>query len=82
LLLRTIYADKDREEAMLARSQRRYVIVRPAALVDGGSTAPYFVVTRMAGVTAGSISRRQVAQFIVAAIERELYLRETVLLTR
>ncbi|MFO1425644.1 MAG: NAD(P)H-binding protein [Steroidobacteraceae bacterium] len=94
LLLHTIYEDKDREEQLLSTSSARYTIVRPAEFLPdppgdpqpAGATAaplpPYFVATRLDGVTTGRISRAQIAEYLVAAMEGELNVRETVALTR
>jgi uncharacterized protein YbjT (DUF2867 family) len=82
LLLREIYLDKDREEAALRVSPVRYTIVRPGFLTDDDSDAPYRIVTQVGELRAGAISRRQVAEFMLATIEQDLYSRQTVLLTR
>ena len=82
LLLKQIYLDKDREEALLQASPARFTIVRPGFLTDDRKTTPYRAFTRLGELRSGAISRAQVAQFIVAALEQDLYPRETVLLTR
>jgi uncharacterized protein YbjT (DUF2867 family) len=81
LMLRTAYEDKDRAEAMLRASAASWTIVRPGFLTDDVETGRYLVVTQMDGVRSGSISRRDVAHFIVSALETESALSETVLLT-
>lgn len=82
LLLKQIYLDKDREEALLTASPVRFTIVRPGFLTDDTEAVPYRVVSRLGELRSGSISRLQVAQFIVATLEQGLYPRQSVLLTR
>lgn len=82
LLLKQVYLDKDREEALLTASPVRFTIVRPGFLTDDTEAVPYVVVSRPGELRCGSISRVQVAQFIVATIEQGLYPRQAVLLTR
>ncbi len=69
LLLGAIYADKDREEAAIRASAVDWTIVRPSALTDKAAKHRYWVVNRLDGVSAGSISRADVAHYIVAAVE-------------
>jgi uncharacterized protein YbjT (DUF2867 family) len=81
LMLRTAYEDKDRAEEMLRESSALWTIVRPGFLTDDVATGRYLVVTQMDGVRSGSISRRDVAHFIVGALESDGASQETVLLT-
>lgn len=83
LLLGAIYADKDRQEALLRASPVAWTIVRPGFLTDDADTTPYLVLERLeSDFRSGSISRAQVAQFIVAALEGGAWARRTVFLTR
>jgi putative NADH-flavin reductase len=81
LLLKTVYLDKDKQEAMIRASNTQWTIVRPGFLTDGSAPADYRIIDDMDGITAGSISRADVAHYIVAAIEQNLQLGETVLLS-
>ncbi|MGB8326676.1 MAG: SDR family NAD(P)-dependent oxidoreductase [Steroidobacteraceae bacterium] len=81
LLLRTIYEDKDREEAIIRGTTANWTIVRPGFLTDAPATGSYHVVRSLEGVRSGSIARADVAQFIVAAAESSLFPRATVLLS-
>jgi putative NADH-flavin reductase len=81
LLLRTIYADKDRQEALIRASDTEWTIVRPGLLTNGPLTGIYRVITDLAGVTAGKISRADVAHFILAELAAPRYLQQTPLLT-
>jgi putative NADH-flavin reductase len=81
LLLRTIYEDKDRQEALIRASDADWTIVRPGFLTNGPLTGEYRVITDLTGVTAGKISRADVAHFILRELTENRYLRQTPLLT-
>jgi len=81
LILGSMYADKDLEEAMIRASAVDWTIVRPASLTDETPKLQYWVVKDLGGVTAGRIARADVAHYIVAAIESGQDLRTAVLLT-
>jgi putative NADH-flavin reductase len=81
VLLSTVYEDKDRSEALILESTVDWVIVRPGFLNDEAGTGNYRVIRDLEGVTAGNISRADVAQFMLAVVEDEEYWGETVLLT-
>lgn len=81
LLLKPIYADKDRQESLIKASDVDWTIVRPGFLTNGPLTKNYRMLTDMTGVTAGRISRADVAHFMLKEIESKQYLRQTPLLT-
>ena len=81
LLLKEIYNDKDREEAVLKASSCNWMILRPGMLTNGKFTGKYRVLTDMTGVTAGKISREDVADFILQQFEQPKYFKQTPLLT-
>jgi putative NADH-flavin reductase len=81
LLLRTIYEDKDRQEALLKASGADWMIVRPGMLTNGPETRRYKVLTDLTGVTAGKISRADVADFILNQLADPTYFKQTPLLT-
>lgn len=80
-LLRTIYADKDRQESLIQASDVDWTIVRPGFLTNGPLTEHYRVLTNMNGVTAGKISRADVAHFMLKELQSKQYLKQTPLLT-
>jgi putative NADH-flavin reductase len=80
-LLRTIYADKDRQESLIKASDVDWVIVRPGFLTNGPLTGRYRAITNLSGVTAGRISRADVAHFILQQLVAPSHLRQTPLLT-
>ncbi len=72
LALKTIYTDKDRMETLIQSSTDRgivWTIVRPGFLVDEPANHRYRVIDDLQDVTAGDITRADVAHFILAAIE-------------
>lgn len=89
LLLKTMFEDKDREEAIIKASTVDWMIVRPGLLTHGAHTGQYRVLTELDGVTAGKISRADVADFMLRQLEhpavsthtRRSYFRQTPLLT-
>jgi putative NADH-flavin reductase len=81
LLLRTIYEDKDRQEALIQASETDWTIVRPGFLTNGPLTKKYRVITNLSGVTAGKISRADVAHFILEELAANRYVGQTPLLT-
>lgn len=81
LLLKTIYEDKNRQEALIKASEVDWTIVRPGFLTNGPLTGKYRVLTDLRDVTAGKISRADVAHFILAELSMNRYLRQALLLT-
>lgn len=81
LMLKTIYEDKERQEALVRNSNLEWVIVRPGFLTNGPLTETYRVLVDLKGVTAEKISRADVAHFILSEIKKKRYLRKTPLLT-
>jgi putative NADH-flavin reductase len=81
LLLRTIYEDKDRQEDLIKASDTDWIIVRPGFLTNGPLTRRYRVLTDLTGVTAGKISRSDVAHFMLENITSKEYVGKTPLLT-
>lgn len=81
LLAKSVYADKDLQEALIRAADVDWTIVRPGFLTNGPLTRRYRVLTDLAGVTAGRISRADVAHFILEELPANRYLRQTPLLT-
>ncbi len=80
-LLRTIYQDKDRQEALLRHSDRDWIIVRPGMLTNDDATGNYRVLLDLDGVTVGKIARADVAAFVLQQLGSDDFLRKTPLLT-
>jgi putative NADH-flavin reductase len=81
LFMKTVYEDKDRQEAQLRASDVDWTIVRPGTLTNGPATGLTRVLTNLDGVTAGKISRADVAAFIVEQLASDEYRKTAVLLT-
>ena len=81
LLLKTIYEDKDREEAAIKASNVDWLIVRPGFLTYGPMRGQYRILTDLTGVKAGKISRADVAHFILGQLASPVYVKQTPLLT-
>jgi putative NADH-flavin reductase len=81
LFLKTIYEDKDRQEAIVRESGLDWVIVRPGFLTNGARTGKYRALTELSGVKAGKISRADVADFILREAAEMKYRGQTPLLT-
>ncbi len=81
LLLKNIYADKDREEELVKGSGVDWMIVRPAGLTNGKLTGKYHIFNDLKGVTAKRISRLDVADFILKQLKNPTQFGKTPLLT-
>jgi hypothetical protein len=77
LLLGTVYADKDRQEALIQKSGLDWVIVRPTELTSGKGRGTYRVLTDLTGYSGGKIARADVATFVVEQLTSDAYLRQT-----
>jgi putative NADH-flavin reductase len=81
LFLGTIYADKDRQEAIIKASDVEWLIVRPGFLTSGPRTGKYRAIENLSGVIAGKISRADVADFMLKQLATPSYFGRTPLLT-
>ena len=81
LLLKTIYQDKNKQEQILKNEYDNWIVVRPGFLTNGTLTQTYKSITDLKGVTAGKISRADVADFILKQAKSPEFLKQTPLLT-
>ena len=81
LLLRNVYKDKDRQEALIRASSLDWVIVRPVMLIDDVARGSVRAVTDLAGVKGGSIARADVARFVVDQLTTDTWLRRAPLIS-
>ena len=81
LFLKRIYADKDREEEIIAAGDIDWLIVRPAGLTNGPRTGNYRIINDLKGTTAKRISRRDVADFILSEAVQPSHFGKTPLIT-
>ena len=80
LLLRHVYADKDRQEAIVRASGLDWVLVRPAVLNDKAGRGDVRALEDLSRFHGGTISREDVAQFAVAQVESDQWLRRSPLI--
>jgi putative NADH-flavin reductase len=76
-LLGRVDADKTVQEMMIKRSALDWVIARPGILANGPRTGRYKILDKPSGWRNGTISRADVADFLVSQIENDSYLRKT-----
>jgi len=70
LLLGRVYANKSAAEALFAASGLKWTIVRPGVLTNGPAKGVYKVLPELTpGILVGSISRADVARFMVGEAE-------------
>jgi putative NADH-flavin reductase len=81
LILGRIYADKDVQERIIRRSRLDWTIVRPTVLTNGRQTGTYRVLVDARDWRSGSISRADVADFLVRQINDASLVRKTPVLT-
>jgi putative NADH-flavin reductase len=79
LLLGEAYKDKTRQEELVRASNLDWVIVRPGALNDGPARGSWQEFTG-GEYTAGSISRADVAAFLLRQLSDDTYLRRPVVI--
>lgn len=77
LFTHRIYADKDRQERLIETSDLDWIIVRPGPFFDRKKRGPLEVLTEIKPETQLAwISRDEVADFVVAQIASNTYLRQ------
>jgi acetyl esterase/lipase/uncharacterized protein YbjT (DUF2867 family) len=81
LLLRKVYADKDRQEAIISGSGLAWTLVRPAILNNKPRKGEIRALTDLSGFHGGTISRQDVAEFVVAQIGSDAFLGQRPLIT-
>ena len=81
VMLGRIYVDKNRQEKEVMQSDLDWIIVRPTELTNKPESGNYKVLTDLEGKKANTISRADVANFLVEQIESDRYLHKTPLIT-
>jgi uncharacterized protein YbjT (DUF2867 family) len=76
-----IYADKDRQEAIVKASGLDWTIIRPTLLTNGPRTGKYRVVTNLTGFHGGRISRADCAECMLRALIERAWMRKAVVVT-
>lgn len=73
IILKHIYIDKNRQEQIVMQSNLDWTIVRPAELTDEPESGDYRVLIDLKGKKAKTISRADVADFLVQQIDSNCY---------
>jgi acetyl esterase/lipase/putative NADH-flavin reductase len=81
VLLRNVYADKDRQEALIAQSDLDWVVVRPAVLNDKPRRGRIRALLDLGGFHGGTIARSDVADFVVDQVESNAFIGKAPLIT-
>jgi uncharacterized protein YbjT (DUF2867 family) len=81
LLLKKVYADKDRQEAIVRDSGLDWVLVRLTILNDKPGGGVVRALTDLSGFCGGSISRQDVATFVLDQVHSDDWLHRAPLIT-
>lgn len=81
LLLRKVYADKNRQEAIVRQSGLDWVLIRPSVLHDKPRQGVVRALTDLADFHGGTISRDAVAGFVLDQLGNDTWLRQSPLIT-
>jgi uncharacterized protein YbjT (DUF2867 family) len=81
LLLRKVYADKDRQEDAVRASRLDWVLVRPVVLTDKPARGTVRAETDLSGIHGGTVARGDVAKFVVQQLTDDTWLRRAPLIT-
>jgi len=81
LLLRKVYADKNRQEAIVRDSGLDWVLVRPSVLNDKPGRNSIRALTDLSDVRGGTISRDDVAAFVLDQLRADAWLHRAPLIT-
>ena len=81
LLLRKVYADKNRQAAIVRDSGLDWVLVRPSVLNDKPGRDSVRALTDLTGYHGGAISRQDVASFVLDQVRDNTWLHRSPLIT-
>jgi uncharacterized protein YbjT (DUF2867 family) len=81
LLLKKVYADKDRQEAIVRDSGLDWVLVRPSILNNKPGRGSVRALTDLSGFHGGSIAREDVAKFVLDQVRADTWLHRSPLIT-
>ena len=81
IIIRTIYQDKDRQEAVVRASGLDWVIVRPSVLTDKPASGRIRAFTDLTGFRGGTVSRADVAAFLIDQLASDKWLHKAPLIT-
>ena len=81
VLLRKVYADKNRQEAAVRESGLDWVLVRPSVLNDKAPGPPVRALTDLSVFHGGTISRADVASFVLDQVQSDIWLHRSPLIS-
>ena len=81
LLLKKVYADKNRQEAIVRDSGLDWVLVRPSILNNKSGRGSVRALTDLSGFHGGSIAREDVAKFVLDQVRADTWLHRSPLIT-
>jgi len=81
LLLRKVYADKNRQETIVRDSGLDWVLVRPTVLNDKPGRDTIRTLTDLSDFHGGTISRQDVAKFVLDQVSDDAWLHHSPLIT-
>jgi uncharacterized protein YbjT (DUF2867 family) len=81
LLLRKVYADKNRQEAIVRDSGLDWILVRPSVLNNKPSRDTIQALTELSGFHGGTISRADVARFVLDQVRDDTWVHRSPLIT-
>jgi uncharacterized protein YbjT (DUF2867 family) len=81
LLLRKVYADKNRQEVIVRDSGLDWILVRPSVLNNKPSRHTIRALTNLSGFHGGTISRADVARFILDQVGDDAWVHRLPLIT-
>lgn len=81
VLLRKVYADKNRQEAAVRASGLDWVLVRPSVLNDKPARRKIRALTDLSGFHGGTIARQDVAHFVLDQVQADAWLHRSPLIS-
>ena len=81
LLLKKVYADKNRQETIVRDSGLDWILVRPSVLNDKPGHRSVRALTELSGFHGGGISRADVATFVLDQLHADAWLHRSPLIT-
>jgi putative NADH-flavin reductase len=82
LLLKKVYADKNRQEAIIRNSGLDWILIRPSVLNDKPSRGSVRALTDLSDFHGGTISREDVATFVLDQLHTDAWLHHSPLITQ
>lgn len=81
LLLRNVYADKNRQEAVVRESGLDWTIIRPTVLNKKAGRGNVRALTDLSGLHGGTIAREDVAKFVLDQVRSDAWRHRSPLIT-